>query len=111
MRSAASRGRCRSAKPGQPEPQGPCAPQRRQQVVLGSAKGANSLVALKERVGSFTLVPDTPVVQTHRDVEQQHVAAGKIEVEYPCHPFALEQDVVPEEVTMHGATRELGECG
>jgi len=54
------------------------------------------------------ILRQAPVVRAHREVIEQAVDAGKIEVEHRAQPPALEQRVVAEQIGVHRAARQVG---
>ncbi len=94
-------------QPQQPEAQRRRPPQRRPGSLLGRRQRPQRLVAGEQR--AQMVVVRAPVVGGDRQVEQQAVLAGEIEIEHARErPVRQPEDVVAKEVGMDDAARQAG---
>ena len=92
-------------QPQQPEPQRRGTPHGRPGFMFSRLQRAYRAVAREQGPQTFRVV--CPVVGDNRQIEQQTVLAGEIEIKDTGNRFALPQHVVAKEVTMDDATRQV----
>src|SRR5882672_10693812 len=95
----------------QPESERRRAQQHRPGLLLVAGELADAAVRGQERLSALRVDLsrwiDAPVVHGNRDVEQERVDAGEIEVDHPADAFSVEQDVVAKQIGMNGAARQV----
>ena len=103
----------------EPKAQRSSAQHQRPVRVLGSGKGPHPMIGIEEhpriavdqRAGAGPVMLDAPVVDAHRDIEQQAVAPGEVKVDEATEAAfsggVLEQHVVAKQISVNRAARQL----
>ena len=99
-----------------PEAQGPCAQEGREEGAFGRLQGAHRFIGREHGLGRGVAVGaggpvDAPVIEADRQIKQPGVDPGKVKIKKTGQLLAFEHHVVAKQVGMHRATGQGGMAG